>query len=102
VSALFASGHIVDVILVLVALEGVGLIVWHRRTGRGIATGDVLSLLASGVFLMVALRCALVGAWWGTTAAALAGGGGAHLVDLARRWRMQGKKPSENRPPPLV
>ena len=33
---LFATGRIVDLILVLVAAEGVALWLWHRRTGRGV------------------------------------------------------------------
>jgi hypothetical protein len=87
VSALFASGHIVDAILVMVALEAAVLLVLHRRTGRGLTPGAMLSTLASGVFLMLALRCALTGAWWGFTGAAMGAGGIAHVVDLRRRWK---------------
>ncbi len=84
--ALFASGHIVDLILVLVAVEAALLGVWHRRTGRGVALGAMAATLCSGAALMLAVRAALVGAWWGWVAAALLAGLVAHLVDLRGRW----------------
>ena len=83
---LVESGHLVEAILVLTVLEGVMLGVFHRVTGRGVAAADVASFLLSGIFLLVALREALVGAWWGWIAAALLGALVAHLVDLGRRW----------------
>jgi hypothetical protein len=86
-TALFASGHVVDILLVLLAAEAAGLVLWHRRTGGGVPPADAATFLLSGVFLMLALRCALVGAWWGWTAACLAAGGLAHVADLRRRWR---------------
>ena len=70
---LFASGRIVDLILALVALEALGLLAYHRRTGRGPAPADALSNLLSGACLMLALRGALVGAWWGWVRAAAPG-----------------------------
>lgn len=84
-SAWFASGRIIDVILVVVALEAVGLVWWRRRTGHGLAMGDVVAQLAAGVLLMCAVRCALVGARWEWTAAFLAASGAAHVWDLVRR-----------------
>jgi len=87
VSELFASGRVVDLILVLVAAEA--LLLWwrHRRGGRAPDPGDVASNLAAGVCLLLALRGALVGAWWGWIALCLSSALLAHAADLARRAR---------------
>lgn len=84
---LFASGRIVDFILALLAIEGVALTLFHRRTGRGIAPGNLLGFLFSGLFLLLALRAALVGAWWGWISLSLAAALLAHLIDLKQRWK---------------
>jgi hypothetical protein len=86
-TALFASGHIVDLILLLVLLEAVVLAVWHRRTGLGIAPAALAGILSAGAALLLALRAALVGAWWGWIAAPLLVALLAHLFDLRSRWR---------------
>ena len=57
---LFATGHIVDLILAFTVVEAVLVIALHRRTGRGPSPADLLSNLLSGVCLMLALRGALV------------------------------------------
>jgi len=87
VSGLFASGRVVDLVLALMAIEGALLALHRRRTGRGVPIAELLAFLCAGACLLLALRAALVGAWWGWTAAALAGAGAAHLADLALRWR---------------
>jgi hypothetical protein len=84
---LFASGRIVDAILVLVAIEAVVLAAWSARTGKGVAPRDLLPNLASGVALFLALRGALVGAAWPWIAACLLAALAAHATDLALRWR---------------
>jgi hypothetical protein len=86
-SGLFASGRIVDFVLVLVAVEAVGLAVLYRRSGRGIAPGALVGFLGAGVALMLALRVALVGGWWGYVALFLLVAGVAHVWDLRSRWR---------------
>jgi hypothetical protein len=83
---LIASGRIVDLILALVALEAVGLIGLWRLRRRGLAPADLLANLLAGVGLLLALRAALVGAWWGWIALCLAMALAAHLADLRRRW----------------
>lgn len=83
---LVESGHLVEAILALTVLEGVALGAYHRATGRGVAAADVASFLLSGIFLLVALREALVGGGWVWIAASLLGALVAHLVDLRRRW----------------
>jgi hypothetical protein len=84
---LFASGHIIDLILLAVAAEAVGLAIWHRRTGRGPTPAALFGLLLPGVCLLAALREALAGAWWVWIAAWLLAALVAHLRDLAHRWR---------------
>jgi hypothetical protein len=86
-AALFASGRMVDLVLALTLIEAVALVAWHRRTGGGVAPGDFLGNLLSGVCLLVALRLGLAGAWWGWIALALLAALAAHLTDLASRWR---------------
>jgi hypothetical protein len=86
-SALFASGHIVDAILILVVLEAALLAAWHWRTGRGVAPAALAANLCSGGALLLAVRAALVGAWWGWVGAALLAALVAHLADLRGRWR---------------
>jgi hypothetical protein len=68
-------------------LEGIVLAAYHRRTGRGVAAGDLVGVLLAGAFLLLALRAALTGAAWSWVAVWLVAGLVAHLVDLVRRWR---------------
>jgi len=83
---LFASGLVLDVILVLVVLEGLLLLGYHRLTGRGPAPADALVNLAAGLCLMVAVRAALVDAGWQWVAFWLFASLIAHFIDLSRRW----------------
>lgn len=78
-AGLFASGRIVDAILLLTVLEGVGLLILRRA--------DLLATLLAGLALLAALRVALAGADWRWLALALLAALIAHLFDLARRWR---------------
>ncbi len=86
-SNIYADGRIIDAILALMLLEAAGFALHHRRTGRGIATADLLPNLAAGVCLLLALRAALTG--WSAVwiALALTGALLAHTTDLRRRWR---------------
>jgi hypothetical protein len=75
----FASGHAVDLILAILALE----FAWLVR--RGWRPGDALLRLGPGALMLLALRGALTGAewWWVTLPLALSFP--VHLMDLARR-----------------
>jgi F0F1-type ATP synthase assembly protein I len=84
---LFASGHIIDLILGLVVVEAAALALWRRRFGTGQALGRLAANLASGGFLLLAVRAALVGASWEWVALALLGSLLAHLADLYVRRR---------------
>ena len=86
-ASLIESGRIVDLIVVLVIVEAIALCVISLRTRRGPRVPDIVSNLAAGLFLLLALRAALSGAAWPWIAAMLAAAGLAHVVDQARRWR---------------
>jgi hypothetical protein len=102
VAELFATGRVVDLILVLMAAEGALLMVLRARTGRGLAPADLALNLLAGACLLLALRAALVGAGWGWVALGLAAALPAHLIDLRRRLaasaRQDGVAPDRARP----
>jgi len=76
----FASGRIVDALLLLVLLEAVLFL----RAGRG---RTLLPNLAAGACLLLALRAALTGAPVALLGLWLALAGVAHGLDVAGRWR---------------
>lgn len=79
---LFASGHIVDLILVLILFEGLFMAAIHYYTGKGIAPLQFLLHTIPGVFLFLALRAALVDADWQVIALLLAISFLAHIIDI--------------------
>ena len=81
----FASGRIIDAILLLVAGEAL-VLAWVGRR-RGLPLPSLLANLASGAALMLALRAALVGAGWIAVAGWMLAGLVAHLADLTLRFR---------------
>jgi len=84
---LFASGRVVDLILLLMVVEAVVLGVLHWRTGRGIPLPDLVPNLCAGALLLLAVRAALVHPEPLAPAPYLAVALVAHVADLARRWR---------------
>ena len=76
---LFASGHAVDIVLAVIALELVWLI------GRGWPPRDAVLRLGPGALMLLALRGALTDADWWWIALPLALSFPVHLADLARR-----------------
>jgi hypothetical protein len=84
---LFASGRLIDLILIVVVLEAALLIFYWRYTDRGIAPADLLPNLCAGAFLVVALRATIAGSGWMVSSGCLAAGGLAHLIDVYRRCR---------------
>jgi hypothetical protein len=84
---LFASGRLVDFILIVVVVEATVLLLLWRRARRGVAPADLLPNLCAGSFLVLALRAVLAGSGWITTSFCLAAAGLAHLIDIYRRWR---------------
>ncbi|WP_242510386.1 hypothetical protein [Halorhodospira halophila] len=81
----FASGRVIDAILVLMLLEGALLYALYRRTGHGLASATIVTTLAAGGFLLLALRAALTGAPWYWVSGWLLAGLAAHLADLWQR-----------------
>ncbi len=81
------GAHLVDLVLVVLLLEATLLVLHHRRTGGGLAPRDAVGLLGAGLFLALALRCALCGASLAWVALFLLMALLAHLDDLRRRWR---------------
>lgn len=84
--AWFTPGRLVDLALACLALEACVLLVWHARTGRGLAPRWLLPNLAAGACLMLALRAASAGGSAFVIAAWLAAALVAHGLDLMRRW----------------
>ncbi len=75
----FASGHAVDFVLAVLAVE---LIVLLRR---GWSPVDALAMLLPAALMLLGLRAALTGAAWPWIALPLALSLPVHLLDLARR-----------------
>ncbi len=80
--ALLTSPHLIDLILVLTALEALAVV--HMR---GLPAIAIIRMLLPGLFVMLALRAALAGAAWPWVPAALAAALIAHLIELNARWR---------------
>jgi hypothetical protein len=80
VEAFFAGGHAVDVVLVVIALEAVWLI-----GSRRMRPWPTLLVLGPGVFILLGVRAALVGADWWWISLALLASFPLHLMDLRRR-----------------
>ncbi len=86
-SEVFAEGRIVDLILLLVAVELVVLAIVAVRSGRTSLLRGLVANLLAGAFLLAALRSALTGAAWPWIALLLLAALVAHAVDLWARWR---------------
>jgi len=84
---LVSGVRVVDLILVLLVVEGAFAIAFHRGTGRGIAPRDLLWNLLAGFALLLALRMAMISAGWHWIASCLALALVAHVADLWRRAR---------------
>jgi hypothetical protein len=78
------GGRAVDVVLLVIVLEFCVLVALGRGRRARVAT-DLLFTLAPGVFLLLALRFALVGAQWPWIALLIAASFPFHLIDLIRR-----------------
>jgi hypothetical protein len=90
--ALFESGRIVDVILLVFAVEAIVAFAWLRPSGR--AAFGLAANLAAGACLLLGVRAALVGSGWHWVAFWIALSLPFHLADLASRWRMRSRPSS--------
>lgn len=85
-TSLFASGRIVDLILVLVLIEVIAMAIVRTKTKRGVNPFDLIASLLAGIALLLALRGALTGIGWPKIAVCLGAALIAHFWDLSRRW----------------
>jgi hypothetical protein len=83
----FDLATLVDAILAITLIEGIVLLVYAMRTGRGIGAADLLPNLLAGLCLIMALRLATSGAAWYAVGPCMLAALVCHLVDLRRRWR---------------
>jgi hypothetical protein len=83
---ILSSRQLVDIAIMLTLVECIFLLALHQVKKRGVAPGDYLLNLLSGLCLMLALRCALENAAWIWIALWLLASGLAHGTDLWRRW----------------
>lgn len=95
VLALLADGRLLEGVVALMLVEAVVLLWWRHRTGGGLPASGVLCVLASGIFLMLAVRAALVDRDTNAVAVWLLAALAAHVADLVVRWQ----RPSRGRAP---
>ena len=88
-----ASPRFVALGMVGVGVEGAALLLYRRRTGRGVPVREVVSFLGAGLALLAALLVALgagggpaAAAGQGAFAGAMAAALGCHVWHLAQRW----------------
>lgn len=84
---IFADPHVIDLILMLVALEAAAILGYRLIRGSGPAPLGFMCTLLAGSFILLALRFALAGASTGLIAGCLMLSLFAHLADLSLRWR---------------
>ncbi|MEO0616192.1 MAG: hypothetical protein AAFY69_08645 [Pseudomonadota bacterium] len=87
---LVESGRIVDIMLVVIALEIVALIGYRVVTGKGLSVLSIILNVGAGGSLMVALKLLYDGVGWQLIAAALVASLCFHTGDLVYRWRRTG------------
>lgn len=81
---LFASGHAVDIVLAVLAIEAI----WLYR--RNWALRDIITTLGPAVLILLGTRAALTGASWIWVSLPLAASFPLHLADLARQTKKAG------------
>lgn len=85
-SDLFASGRIVDGILMLMLVEIFVLALVRNKARRGLSLYALMSNLGAGAALLLALRAALTDHRWQMVALWLVIALIAHAADLGVRW----------------
>jgi hypothetical protein len=88
---LFASGRIIDGIVMVLALEWLSVLVAQRVFKRSFGSLALLVGLCAGLALLLALRESLLGARWQAVAAWLGAAFVAHILDL--HIRLKGSRP---------
>jgi hypothetical protein len=85
IGVFFTSGHAADLVMFFIVIEGAWLTFRHRQSGRGLNARQVMLSLLPGFCLVLALRVALTGGWWGWIGLALIVSLVAHLLDMRER-----------------
>lgn len=85
------GGGLVDSIIAITLLETAVLLIYHRKTKRGLTPRDYLLNVVSGLCLMLALRGVVMGSGWYLTALFLTAAGIAHVADIAQRLQQRAK-----------
>lgn len=81
------AAALIDIVIGITVAEGLALVAYHRRTGKGVAGSQFGVNLLAGLSLMLALRLNVGGAGWEWVAASLMLAGALHGLDLWRRWQ---------------
>ena len=85
IESLFRSGHIADLVIAFMLLEALAFAVAARTRTRAWSLGVILAGLLPGLFLVLALRAALVQASSLWIAASLSAALVSHLFDVRLR-----------------
>jgi len=91
-SAALTTTWLIDAVIVFTLLECLALVVFNRRTGGGVAVPDFLVTIASGLCLMLALRCLARDSEPAWVALFLLAAGVAHGADLRLRWQRRSRR----------
>ena len=91
IDSLFRSGRIADIVLLVMVLEALAFVVAARARTRTWSLGVMLAGLLPGLFLVLALKAALVQADPLWIAAALSAALVTHLLDV--RLRISSRQP---------
>jgi hypothetical protein len=75
-----------DVALALIGVEGLTLLAWRARTGKGPAPRALIANLTAGACLLLVARALVTGAGAFATLVPLTLALIAHVFDLAARW----------------
>ncbi len=84
---LFFSGRLIDIALVVIALEAVVLLASRGFSRVGIQPLDLIGQLLAGALLLLAVRCAVTRVDYRWTVTFLSASFPAHAFDLIRRAR---------------
>ncbi|MBC8086596.1 MAG: hypothetical protein H7Z40_04980 [Phycisphaerae bacterium] len=78
--------RIVDAIMVLVAVELIALLLYRRRTNRGMLMSEAISFLGAGAGLLLALRVLVTNGPFVVFALAMLIALAMHIWHVKQRW----------------
>ena len=89
---LFTSVHAIELVLVLIGLEAIGLILLWRMGRCPLPPLATLLILAPGTCLLLASHAVLAGAAWSTVSLLFLVALVIHLIDLRQRWQERSRQ----------